>query len=244
MIELFEIDKINPHAYDHAEWAIDIRHVMILYNLLLVADFGRVLEIGTHMGASTAAFLKAQGKKGFQLHLCDLSFEPHIKKICANSATAEKIFLHECASAEYLADAPCFDFAFLDGSHIAEHVMNEFELLSMNGIDSILLHDHRTQLLSNFKDKPWFDGAYFLSERLRHSRNWYCVEDMGRRENELTDRGLFFATKRQDLCRLMRAIFVELSNVPYSQLRSLALPMTDACDNCRKGNHLKGVENV
>lgn len=218
MIELFEIHKINPHAYDHAEWAIDVRHVMILYNLLLVADFGRVLEIGTHMGASTAAFLKAQCRKHFELHLCDLSFKSHIRRLCDDGVAAGRIFLHECPSVEYLSEAPCFDFVFLDGSHIAEHVMNEFELLSMNGIDSILLHDHRTQLLSDFKDKPWFDGAYFLSERLRHSRNWYCVEDVMQRQNELTDRGLFFATKRQDLYKMMRAVFDEISAVPYRRL--------------------------
>ena len=35
-------------------------------------------------------------------------------------------------SVEYLKDAPQFDFALLDGSHISEDVQDEFEYLSMN----------------------------------------------------------------------------------------------------------------
>lgn len=65
-------------------------------------------------------------------------------------------------SVEYLKDAPQFDFALLDGSHISEDVQDEFEYLSMNKTPTYLLHDVNTQLLSESKNTPWYDGPMLL----------------------------------------------------------------------------------
>jgi hypothetical protein len=113
------------------------------------------------------------------------------------------VFLHECNSADYLTDAPKFDLAFLDGSHIAEHVQDEFEFLSMNATETYLLHDTQTQLLPEFEKTPWFDGPLFISDKLKSSPDWLCLEDAVDRKGELTKRGMFFATKSP--CQYMRA---------------------------------------
>lgn len=96
-------------------------------------------------------------------------------------------------SVDYLATAEHIDFALLDGSHISEDVEDEFEYLSMNDIQSVLLHDTCTQTLPKNKDKPWFDGPLFLKNKLMASPNWLCIEDAFHRKGEQTERGLFFA---------------------------------------------------
>ena len=83
----------------------------------------------------------------------------------------------------------------LDGSHISEDVEDEFEYLSMNDVQTLLLHDTCTQLLPQNQHTPWFDGPMLLKHKLLASPDWLCVEDALFREGEQTERGLFLATK-------------------------------------------------
>ncbi len=212
-IEFFKISKKNPLAYSHKGWGVDIRHIMILYNLLLLGKFQNVLEVGVHMGASASAFVEAQRRCGYDLHLCDIKIEPHIRKLYGNNC-----FIHECKSTKCLQSIHDCDFVFLDGSHIAEDVMDEFELLSIKGVRNILLHDHKTQLLPAYKNQPWFDGPLLLSERLRNSPSWHCVEDICFRYGEETERGLFFSTKDDDIYKMACQVFNSISKYSTAEI--------------------------
>jgi len=195
--EKYSFKETYPQISNNDGWGIDIRHVYILYNILLSCSFECVLEIGTHNGFSTTAFIEA-AKRGSvkEIHLCDIHFSEHIKEICSVYPNIE---LHEMKSAEYLKSAPQFDFVLLDGSHISEDVQDEFEYLSMNKTSTYLLHDVNTQLLPDSKDTPWYDGPMLLKNRLLSSNNWLCIEDSLLRENEKTERGLFLATKDRQI---------------------------------------------
>lgn len=182
-----------PNDYS---WGMDIRHILILHNILLLPFFSKVLEIGTHHGLSTTAFIEANIKRDdkFEIHLCDIKFEESAKNLCLNIQAAN---MHELRSSDYLQNSPKFDFALLDGSHIAEDVEDEFEYLCLNGIDTLMLHDVNTQFLIENKETPWFDGPMFLKHKLLASPDWLCLEDSLYRVGEKTERGLFFATTKK-----------------------------------------------
>ena len=173
---------------------MDTRHVMIIYNLILTISFKHVLEIGTHNGFSTTAFVEAikSGKHDLDIHLCDIKFELSAIKLCNGFPN---IKLHQMRSADFLLNAPKFDLAILDGSHIAEDVEDEFEYLSMNDTHSYIIHDVNTQLLPESINEPWYDGTLFLKNKLVASPDWFCIEDSLKRTGERTERGLFFATR-------------------------------------------------
>ncbi|NLI35359.1 MAG: class I SAM-dependent methyltransferase [Bacteroidales bacterium] len=187
---------------------MDTRHVMILFNLLLLQPYNRVLEIGSHYGYSTTAFLEALNV-GFisEVHLCDIHFMDSVKHMYQNTKFVNRFFLHEERSVNFLMNAPFFDFVLLDGSHIAEDVEDEFEYLSMNGTNSYLLHDTYTQLLPESHDTPWYDGPMFLMEKMQCSPDWFCLEDHLYRDGEQTERGICFATKNKKMYERATLIF-------------------------------------
>ena len=192
-------------------WGMDTRHIFILHNILLLPEFNRVLEIGTHHGVSTTAFVEAQRIRmnELEIHLCDIKFEESAKSLCKD---IPNITLHEIKSADYLQIAPKFDLALLDGSHIAEDVEDEFEYLCLNGIDTLILHDVNTQLLPENKDTPWYDGPMFLKQKLKSSPDWLCVEDSFYRIGEKTERGLLLATTKKIIYDKASTIFEYFKN--------------------------------
>jgi cephalosporin hydroxylase len=201
------------------EWAIDARHVMILYNLLLVYPYKRVLEIGSHYGVSTTAFVEALNQgASFKTFICDICFLDSVKELCQSLISSGQVQLNERKSSEYLLNAQKFDLALLDGSHIAEHVQDEFELLSLNSTQTYILHDTRTQLLPESKETPWYDGPLRIAEKLAASPDWLCIEDSIDRKGELTKRGFFFATRDIGLYRKATEIFNYWTNISTKDL--------------------------
>lgn len=198
MINIYDLKSKYSWIPNQDCWGMDIRHVLILHNILLLQNFQCVLEIGTHHGLSTTAFVEAQMHCGNKLdiHLCDIQFEESARDLCMG---IEKISFHEMKSSDYLQMAPKFDFALLDGSHIAEDVEDEFEYLCLNGIETLMLHDVNTQALPENKETPWYDGPMLLKHKLSASPDWFCVEDSLKRIGENTERGLFLATTQQDI---------------------------------------------
>lgn len=205
-----------------SEWAMDGRHVMILFNLLMSYPFNKVLEIGSHYGCSTTAFVEAL-KYGcqFEVHLCDISIRNSIKNLCKNYFLENKIKYHEMRSIKYLLGAPIFDFVLLDGSHISEDVEDEFEYLSMKNTQTYLLHDTNTQLLPESSLTPWYDGPLFLMNKLKASPDWLWLEDKHDREGEKTVRGLFFATRNIYLFNYATRIFDYWSKISSNDLKKL-----------------------
>lgn len=189
----YSIKDKYPSTVNNDGWGMDETHVMILYNLLFSYPYKRVLEIGSHRGFSTTAFLEAiHNGCSFEVHLCDIDFKPSVYEICKGY---HQVHLHKMRSVDFLATAKTFDFVLLDGSHISEDVEDEFEYLSMNDVQTLLLHDTCTQLLPQNQHTPWFDGPMLLKHKLLASPDWLCVEDALFREGEQTERGLFLATK-------------------------------------------------
>lgn len=195
-ISIYDIRSKYDWIPNEDSWGMDYRHILILHNILLFHSFTRVLEVGTHYGLSTTAFIEANHirNKKLEIHLCDIKFENSAKMLCREDCMVQ---FHEMKSSIYLPDAPKFDCALLDGSHIAEDVEDEFEYLCLNGIDTLILHDVNTQLLPENKDTPWYDGPMFLKQKLVTSPDWFCLEDSLFRKGEKTERGLFFATTKK-----------------------------------------------
>lgn len=195
-ISTYDIQSKYKWIPNEDSWGMDVRHILILHNILLFPSISRALEIGTHYGLSTTAFIEANIKRNdkLEIHLCDIKFEDSARRLCQEITDVR---LHELRSSDYLQNSPKFDFALLDGSHIAEDVEDEFEYLCLNGIDTLMLHDVNTQLLPENNETPWFDGPMFLKQKLMASPDWLCLEDSLYREGENTERGLFFATTKK-----------------------------------------------
>ena len=92
----YSIERDYPSVITNDGWGMDYTHVMILYNLLMANPYKRVLEIGSHNGYSTTAFVEAL-KRGasFEVHLCDIGFMDSVREICRGY---DQIKLHQTRS--------------------------------------------------------------------------------------------------------------------------------------------------
>lgn len=201
----YSIKQKCPSTISDDGWGMDNTHVMILFNLLLAYPYKKVLEVGSHRGFPTMAFIEAINMGcTFEVHFCDTNFEKSVYDICEGY---KQIYLHNMRSVDYLAIAEYIDFALLDSSHISEDVEDEFEYLLMIDIQSVLLHDTCTQTLPQNIDKPWFDGPLFLKHKLMAFPNWLCIADAFHRKGEQMERGLFFATQNVYIYNQANKIF-------------------------------------
>lgn len=183
-------------------YSLDVRHVALLREIVDVAGFKRILEIGCFNGASTAAFLTAlDAGSDFALHLCDTQFRPALRGAIANCRISERITLHERSSLDVIDDS--FDFIFVDGDHSLPHVTEEVRLLLAHRIPTIVAHDTR----STDAGIPDCEGAALLGETFRHNHDYQWCEDAKHRIGEATHRGLFFCTRRADVFERVAPLF-------------------------------------
>jgi len=163
-----------------------------------------VLEIGTHIGASTlhisAALPKAQKSGGglsiklVSVDVADVN-DPVSKPWLRHGARfspLEMIRKMECASLvefftsrslDYMANcAQRYDFIFLDGDHAAMTVYQEIpaalELLEKGGV--ILLHDYFPLLKPLWSDGAVIPGPFLATERLIAEGTDLAVLPLGR----------------------------------------------------------------
>lgn len=147
-----------------------------------------ILEIGTHIGASTlnmaAAMAKTAAEDGTKGQLTtldirdvnDQSLKPWLaygttqspSEMVQNLDLADFVRFIQGSSVDYLKNAPQkFDFIFLDGDHSAQAVYQEvplaLNLLNPNGI--ILLHDYYPNGQSLWSNNYLIDGPYRAIER-------------------------------------------------------------------------------
>lgn len=209
-IDVYNIARKYPDALEHSEWAMDFRHVLVIYNVICACKFNRIIEVGSHFGFSTTAFVEAL-KKGalFDFHVCDIKIEKSVRDLSMMC----RMQIHECKSTTAIRSYGPFDLAVLDGSHISEDVEDEFELLSMHSTGTYILHDSNTQLLPESSQTPWYDGPLFLKNKLMASPDWMCVEDCKYRIGERTDRGLFIATRRKDVYESALSVISDIDDV-------------------------------
>jgi len=124
------------------------------WGLLYYSDFcalspdgdNHLVETGSNFGASTIVITQALVDSGYDGHVHTVEIAPdnvaHAKEHVAQSGVANRVTLHIGGSKEVLrtivADLPCARVAFLDGSHLFDDVVAEFEVvhpcLAPNGI--------------------------------------------------------------------------------------------------------------
>ena len=167
-----------------------------IYTLIAGLKPKNVLEVGTHIGASTlyiARALKAAGAGTLTtVDILDVN-NPNApwKNIGLHSSPIENAKILECAdiinfikspSQDYLKNTDeKFDFIFLDGDHGANTVYNEvsiaLDVLAPNG--TILLHDYYPEGKALFPDKSIIPGPYRALERIKSENEKIMVRPLG-----------------------------------------------------------------
>jgi predicted O-methyltransferase YrrM len=163
-----------------------------------------VLEVGTHIGASTvhiAAALRSRQKVEAKGHpnlvsvdavdVNDPASKPWLRH-GTRFSPAEMIDRMDCGyftqlatktSLDYMRDCERgFDFIFLDGDHAAKTVYREIpaalELLNQDGL--ILLHDYFPGAKPLWSDGSVIPGPFLATERLRAEGAQFEVLPLGR----------------------------------------------------------------
>lgn len=155
-----------------------------IYHMLKGLNVKKVLEIGTHIGASSAHIclaLKDQEGAGFvTVDIKDVN-DPNKKPwLHLNSPHSPKELITQVGGGDFtrFVESPSldfmrsctekFDFIFLDGDHRAFTVYQEIpvalKLLNPGGV--ILLHDHYPDNLPLWSDGKVSPGTYIATQRL------------------------------------------------------------------------------
>jgi predicted O-methyltransferase YrrM len=169
-----------------------------LYYLVRSFDPTHVLEIGTHVGASTvhiAAALRTNGGKG-QLTSVDIldvndvidhAWQRHGSLLAPTEmidrmGMAGSVRFVAQPSLEFLAQTgPKYDFVFLDGDHAAATVYRELPatLRRLRPGGLVLLHDYFPQGRALWSGDPVISGPWLAVERLRREGAMLRVLPLG-----------------------------------------------------------------
>lgn len=189
----FEEDRDPP-------WAMDREHVAMLHALAMqVPDGGTVVEIGSHRGASTSAFVEALNKgKEFDLWCVELDPRQDLWAVCDLCTKRDDI--HVC-----VADSTDFeipkqaDLVFIDGDHGVQALVDVYHAIEAEA-RVIAMHDTRShehgirgclgawlaaKMLSQVPERVWDEDCPVVDGRWTHrgfgwSRNG---PDVGRAGN-------------------------------------------------------------
>jgi predicted O-methyltransferase YrrM len=175
-----------------------------LYTLVRALRPRRVLEVGTHVGASTAAIALALRRLGATelsaayrlstVDICDVN-DPETRpwlRFGSASSPADVVRRLGCAdlvtfvaesSIDFLArQQQTFDLIFLDGDHSAHNVYREIpaamQRLNRGGV--IVLHDYYPQLRPLWSNGMVSPGPYLAIRRLRREGTPLRAVPLGR----------------------------------------------------------------
>jgi predicted O-methyltransferase YrrM len=193
-------------------WSMDLRHVLVIYDLLKTGFFHSALEVGCYNGGSTTAFLHALYLSNeLEITLCDDNFQEHLHSRISEHKKRSQITTVEKDSRQFLIDAinngGAFDFVLLDGSHVCHVNYLEIMLLTVLDIRTIAIHDVSSDSSDNYSRNYLFDGTRKLLERYQSSPKWMIVIDDLKRENEMTHRGLALITRDRQVHDLAKLSF-------------------------------------
>ncbi|HXG23382.1 MAG TPA: class I SAM-dependent methyltransferase, partial [Chthonomonadales bacterium] len=171
-----------------------------IYYLISAIKPKSVLEIGTHIGASTihiaSALRKTSGEKGnlTTVDIADVNSrteKPWLKYGTTHSPIEMINKLGYASFVEFVTDtslnyaANCqrsFDFIFLDGDHAAKTVYQEIavalNLLNQDGV--ILLHDYFPNMKPLWSNGAVIPGPFLATERFRREGVNVTVLPLGR----------------------------------------------------------------
>ncbi len=162
-----------------------------IYYLISYFNSSSVLEIGTHIGASTlhiasALYVNQTSKDGKQAHLVSVDIsdvndpvsKPWLKHGTKHSPSEMVSRMDYGDFVEFVTDtslnyfSECdqkFDFIFIDGNHSAKVVYQEvpaaLNLLNDNGV--VLLHDYFPDLKPLWSNGALIPGPLLATERLK-----------------------------------------------------------------------------
>jgi|SRR5882672_1158099 len=161
-----------------------------VYHLVRSLAPGSVLEIGTHIGASTVhaavALRECRRETGVPVRMTTVDIQdvndPETRPwLGFGSGSAPKAYINRVGaqdfvrfvatrSLDYLTNArDPYDFIFLDGDHAARTVYREIPLAlkALNRGGVILLHDYFPGLRPLWRDGKTIPGPWLATERLR-----------------------------------------------------------------------------
>lgn len=177
--------KTDALAIPERRGGLNLGDRKAIHYLISKLDPSSVLEIGTHIGASTLSIASALFMNGSQANLISVDISdvnsPASKPWLSHGTRQSPIqMVNEMGYetfVEFITDsslsyfARCnrrFDLIFLDGDHAAGTVYQEIpaalNLLTQNGV--ILLHDYFPHLKPLWSDSPVIPGPFLATERL------------------------------------------------------------------------------
>jgi hypothetical protein len=171
----------------------DGSHLQWMYRVISEKRPKRVLEIGCHVGYSTAMFIHAL-RAGFisELHLCDTVITPEVRDLVEDSGLSDRIHIHEEESAELLArwkaNGMSCDFVYVDGDHTSETGITEASYLLDMRPEVVFVHD------VNMAGESGFVGPAIIEAKLRY-HGYRCEVDSTPRPGEWCQRGMLYAAR-------------------------------------------------
>ena len=192
MHELWRDDEQSLQKLNFPEQALGVNagDRRALYALISALQPKSILEIGTHIGVSTAHIAMATTRYDNDdtpqidtVDIVDVNVSSqalsmwkqyHAAQSPADSmallGVAERVKFHQSDSLVFLSDsARTYDFIFLDGDHAASKVYQELPLAvsMLNDGGFILLHDYYPDLKPLFSDGEVICGPYLAVSRTR-----------------------------------------------------------------------------
>lgn len=185
------------------EGGINLGDRRALYYLLRHFRPSKVLEVGTHIGASTVSILAALRQRAREAptspgklvtvdirDVNDRESRPWVKYKSKNSpremsqlmGSADRVQFVVSTSISYLSGCTeRFDFIFLDGSHSATSVYQEVPLAlnCLNDGGVILLHDYFPELKPLWSDGNVIPGPWLATKRLESEGAGLAVLPLG-----------------------------------------------------------------
>jgi predicted O-methyltransferase YrrM len=183
------IKKIDSFAIPDGTGGVNPGDRKAIFYLISALKPASVLEIGTHIGASTSniasALLMSRIAQGQSARLISVDItdvncpqsgpwlksgvrKPPIEMIKELGCEKFVEFFVDTSLSYFSKCQEKFDFIFLDGDHSAKTVYQEIpralELLNPNGV--ILLHDYFPKIEPLWSDGSTFPGPFLATERL------------------------------------------------------------------------------
>lgn len=186
---------------------MDVRHIYMVYDILVAGKFRHALEIGTADGACTTAFVEAMKHTSGKVTTCDMHCTQSAIDVCSAACDQSRMFQLRQASVEALHLSLEYDFVMVDGSHKLQDVRQE--ILQLARIRPRCVMGHDTSATDNGIEHC--EGAKVLREFFEDRRHYQCCSEDLRRDGELTHRGLFFATTDAALFDTAQEIFAKWS---------------------------------
>jgi hypothetical protein len=180
------------HLFTH-EWAIDLRHAILLRLILRNIHLGKVMEIGSFQGASTTALLEALENNTIRkviLVECKPTHEL-ASVIQACKAHPSDIQRFWCSSKDPHVRLVRPEFVFIDGDH-GQPAIDETNFYLEQNTHFIALHD--TYTMDSEKNKSCW-GTKKAASILRKHRDYVIYEDFVTRQGERTHRGFMLAVR-------------------------------------------------